>query len=179
MRALDDLVRQGKVRYIGCSNMPAWQVVDAQWIASSAGLTSFVSCQDEYSLLLRGAETDLFPVLRAKGLGLLPYYPLAGGLLTGKYTRGADAPDGTRFKDARFSDRYMTDANWSKVEKLQTIADEAGMSLLELSFAWLLSRPEVSSVIAGATRPEQIAANVQAGARKLSPEVVASIDAAT
>lgn len=179
MRALDDLVRQGKVRYIGCSNMPAWQVVDAQWIAASGGLTPFVSCQDEYSLLVRGVETDLFPAMRAKGLGLLPFYPLAGGLLTGKYRRGVQAPDGTRFKDARFSDRYMTDANWTKVETLQAIADELGMSLLDLSFAWLLSHAEVSSVIAGATRVGQIAANVAAGARQLSPEIVARIDAAT
>ena len=176
MRALDDLVRQGKVRYLGVSNMPAWQVVDAQWRAKSAGLSPFVSCQDEYSLLVRDAERDLMPAMRAKGLGLLPYYPLAGGMLTGKYRRDEKPAEGTRFVDPRFTNRYMSDANWDRVEKLTAFAQERGHSLLELAFAWLLARDPVSSVIAGATKASQVEANVAAGGWKLSAADLAALD---
>jgi aryl-alcohol dehydrogenase-like predicted oxidoreductase len=179
LRAMDDLVRQGKVRYIGCSNMPAWQVIDAQWTAKSAGLTQFVSCQDEYSPLVRDAEKDLLPAMKAQGLGLLPFYPLAGGLLTGKYKRGQKPAEGTRFVDPRFTDRYMTQANWNKVEKLEAFARERGHGLLDLTFSWLLAREPVASVIAGATKPEQISANIAAAGWKLSFEDLAQIDAIT
>src|SRR5690348_8618188 len=112
LRALDDLVRAGKVRYIGCSNLKAWQVVDAAWTAKSEGLTAFVSAQDEYSLLARGIEADLIPALEDKGMGLLPYFPLASGLLTGKYKHGGDAPKGTRMAAIkRLADRFMTEEN--------------------------------------------------------------------
>ena len=126
--ALDDLVRQGKVRYIGCSNLAAWQVAVAQSTARQQRLTGFVSCQDQYSLLVRGIERELVPAMRHLGLGLLPYAPLAGGLLTGKYKRNAPVPPGTRFAhpDGRYPQRYMNDANWDKVEKLGRFAQARG-----------------------------------------------------
>lgn len=175
LRALDDLVRQGKVRYIGCSNMPAWQVVDAQWTAQTRNLTPFVSAQDEYSLLYRKPEEALLPALRAKGMGLLPYYPLASGLLSGKYKRDAAAPAGTRFTDAKTRERYMTPANWERVDRLTSFAQARGYTLLDLAFAWLAAQDPVSSVIAGATRPEQIEANVRAASWKLSPAETADL----
>ena len=177
LRALDDLVRQGKVRYIGCSNMPAWQLVDAQWQAQMHNLTGFVSAQDEYSLLHRAPEKDLLPALKDKGLGLLPYYPLASGLLSGKYRRDGALPEGARLqKDARSRDRYMTAENWTRVEKLEQFARERGHHLLELAFSWLAAQAPVASVIAGATRPEQIAANVAAAQWKLGKDELAQID---
>ncbi len=180
LRALDDLVAQGKVRYIGCSNMAAWSVVDAHWSAQAAGLSSFISAQDEYSLLHRKPEAELIPALCAKGMGLLPYYPLASGLLSGKYAKGAALSGDTRFgKDARSRDRTLTDANWARVEKLDAYAREHGRDLLTLAFSWLASQPVVGSVIAGATRPEQIAANVAAAAWRLTPADLTDIDVLT
>jgi aryl-alcohol dehydrogenase-like predicted oxidoreductase len=163
LRALDDLVRQGKVRYIGVSNHKGWQVVDARWISTTRNLESFVSCQDEYSLLVRGIEKELLPAMQAHGLGLLPYFPLASGLLTGKYRQGEAPPAGTRFAGgAGFLTRYWTDGNWKKIDALEAFAAARGKTLLELAFSWLACRPCVSSVIAGATRPEQIDANISA-----------------
>lgn len=180
LRALDDLVRQGKVRYIGCSNQPAWRVVDAVWTAREAGISGFVSCQDEYSLVFRKPEGDLIPAMNACGLGLLPYFPLASGLLTGKYTRGANPPPGTRFaKNAAFAPRYMTDRNWDRVEGLRAFTDARGKSLIELAFSWLAAQPAVSSVIAGATTPEQVEANVASASWALSPEEMLEIDKIT
>jgi aryl-alcohol dehydrogenase-like predicted oxidoreductase len=181
LRALDDLVRQGKVRYIGCSTLPAWQVVEAQWTARHYHLHRFVSCQEEYSLLARGIETDMAPMLEAYGLGLIPFRPLADGLLTGKYRRGAPLAPGTRLgSTARAASRYMNDAVWTTVERLEGFAGERGHSLLELAFGWLLSRGAVASVIAGATRPEQVEANVSAaGAWRLSAEELQAVDRLT
>ena len=180
LRTLDDLVRMGKIRYYGCSNLPAWQVVEAAWTAKSAGLNGFVSCQDEVSLLVRHHETDLVPAMRAYGLGLLPYFPLASGLLTGKYQRNTPMPQGARLTNtARLADRYLTDANWDRAEKLTDFATARGHTILELAFSWLLSRPPVSSVIAGATKPEQVAANADAANWVLTPEDLAAIDAIT
>lgn len=180
LRALDDLVRQGKVRYIGCSNHAAWQVVDAAWIARDRQLNAFISCQDEYSLVMRDIERELLPAIEAHGLGLLPYFPLASGLLTGKYKRDA-APAGARLAAGdglgqRLAQRYLTEENWQKVEKLGLFAREGGHSLLELAFAWLIARPEVASVIAGATTPEQVEQNVKAATWELSPADLAEID---
>jgi aryl-alcohol dehydrogenase-like predicted oxidoreductase len=178
--ALDDLIRQGKVRYIGCSNFAAWQVVDAQWTARERLVTNFVCAQDELSLLVRDAERELVPALEAKGLGLLPYFPLASGMLTGKYRHGSDAPAGTRMAVIkRLADRYMTEKNWTIVEKLRSFCDGRGHTMLELAFGWLLSKPLVSSVIAGATKPEQIEANVKAQGWKFSAEDLAEIDRLT
>ena len=179
LRALDDLIRAGKVRYIGCSNLPAWQVVDAQATAQMKGLEAFICAQDEYSLLLRTPEAELIPALQAKGMGLLPFYPLAGGMLTGKYKREAPAPAGTRFADAKLASRYLHDANWRKVEKLQAFCAARGKTLLELAFSWLAAQAVVPSIIAGATRPEQIAQNISAASWKLTADELAEIDQIT
>ena len=180
LRSLDDLVRQGKVRYIGCSNLPAWQVVEAQWIARQQGLESFISCQDEYSLVRRDLEGELQPAMQSYGLGLLPFFPLASGLLTGKYKRNAPPPEGTRFATTqRLADRYATAANWAIVEGLADFCAKRGHSLLELAFSWLLAPPPVASVIAGATKPEQLEQNVKAADWALTPEDLAEIDRLT
>jgi aryl-alcohol dehydrogenase-like predicted oxidoreductase len=181
LRALDDLIHQGKVRYIGCSNFPAWQVVEAQWTAKANNLHAFVSCQDEYSLLVRQTvEQQLKPAMLKYGMGLLPFFPLASGLLTGKYRRNATLPAGTRLASTqRLADRYLTERNWPIAEKLADFAQQHGHTLLELAFSWLLAQAPVASVIAGATRPEQLEQNVKAGAWKLSPEELAEIDSIT
>jgi len=180
LRALDDLIAQGKIRYIGCSNFAAWQVVDAQWTARDRRLTGFISCQDEYSLVAREVERALVPAMQAFGLGLLPYFPLASGLLTGKYERNAPLPVGTRFTKARaLADRYLTEANWAIVERLTAFCRARDHRLLELAFSWLAARPTVASVIAGATLPAQVEANVHAAGWKLTPEDLAEIDRLT
>ena len=180
LRALDDLIRQGKVRYIGCSNLPAWQVVEAQWTSKEAGLHRFVSSQDEYSLLVRKPDQELIPALRNYSMGLLPYYPLAGGFLTGKYQRNAQLPAGARLTNAqRLADRFLTEANWQVVERLGDFAATRGHGLLELAFSWLLARPTVASVIAGATKPEQLEANAKAAGWALTDEDMAEIDQIT
>ncbi|HTQ13768.1 MAG TPA: aldo/keto reductase [Rhizomicrobium sp.] len=178
LSALDDLVRAGKVRYIGCSNFAAWQVADAHWTARDRGLAGFVCAQDEYSLLSRDIEKELVPGLAHFGMGLLPYFPLASGLLTGKYRHGAEIPPGTRMAVMkRLADRYMTEANWQVVEKLDAFCAARGHTMLELAFSWLAARPQISSIIAGATRPEQIEANAKAAGWKIPPEEMAEIDA--
>jgi aryl-alcohol dehydrogenase-like predicted oxidoreductase len=180
LRALDDLIRSGKVRYIGCSNWTSWQMTDASWTARTAGLNPFVSCQDEYSLVVRDAERELLPAARHLGMGLLPYFPLASGLLTGKYRRNAPMPDGARLtKTERLAERYLTDRNWGTSEKLIDFAEARGHTALELAFSWLLSKPPVSSVIAGATKPEQLEQNVKAGGWKLTEAELAEIDGIT
>ena len=179
LRALDDLVRQGKVRYIGCSNLPAWQVVEAQWTSRTLGLEAFVSCQDEYSLIVRDIERELVPAAQAYGLGVIPYFPLARGLLTGEYKYNHDAPlpEGTRLANTqRLASRYMTERNWRKVERLNAFCEARNRSLLELAFSWLLARPQVASVIAGATRPEQVEQNIAAAGWELSQDDLAEID---
>jgi aryl-alcohol dehydrogenase-like predicted oxidoreductase len=177
LRALDDLVRQGKVRYLGCSNLPAWQVADAQWTARSLGLNAFISCQDEYSLLAREIEKELLPAITAHGLGLLPYFPLASGMLTGKYRRGQEPPAGTRLAEwTRLMQPFATEENFDRVERLDAFSREHGHTLLELAFSWLLARPQVASVIAGATRPEQVEQNVQAAGWTLTSEDLAEVD---
>lgn len=168
LRALDDLIRQGKVRYIGCSNVPAWGVADAHWISKSLGINAFVSCQDEYSLIVRDVEKELIPATKAYGLGVLPYFPLASGLLTGKYKRDV-MPEGARLtKTPRLAGRYINEKNWIIIEALEAFASDRGHSLLELAFSWLASQPTVSSVIAGATKPEQVEQNVTAASWELS-----------
>jgi aryl-alcohol dehydrogenase-like predicted oxidoreductase len=177
LRALEDLVRQGKVRYVGCSNLPAWRMVEAQWTARQLGLAGFISCQDEYSLLTRDIDRDVIPAAAAYGMGLLPFFPLASGLLSGKYRRGAPLPAGSRIANSeRTASRVLTEANWAKTEALIGFAEARGHSVLELAVSWLLARPPVASVIAGATRPEQVQANVAAGSWRLSPEDLVEID---
>jgi aryl-alcohol dehydrogenase-like predicted oxidoreductase len=165
LRALDDLIRQGKIRYVGLSNHPAWRVAEAALVSKSAGFTPIVSCQDEFSLLQRGAEQELIPAMSRFGIGLLPYYPLAGGLLTGKYRRGEPPPAGARLASDSRSPRFLTEVNLERVEALRQFADSRGLSMLELAFGWLLAQDAVSSVIAGAKHPDQIAGNVHAATR--------------
>ncbi len=180
LRALDDVIRAGKVRYVGCSNFPAWAMVEAQWTAKSDGLNPFVSCQDEYSLVVRDAEKDMVPAARAYGMGLLPYFPLASGLLTGKYRRNASMPAGARLTQTqRLADRYLSDRNWQISEKLIDFAETRGHSALELAVSWLLSQKPVASVIAGATKPEQVVQNAAAGNWVLTPTELTEVDAIT
>ena len=177
MRALDDLVTQGKIRYIGCSNLPSWQVVESQWISKSMGLNRFVSCQDEYNILNRNVEAELIPAMQKYGCGLLPYFPLASGLLTGKYKR-TEMPEGARLTDMpTFANRiYLTDENFDIVDNLNKFAHKTGHSILELAFGWMASRPTTASIIAGATKPEQIDANVAAVNWVLSQSEIDEVD---
>lgn len=176
MRALEDLVREGKVRYIGHSNFTGWMTAEAHYIARYEHLTPFISAQNEWSLLNRRVEHDLVPACAEFNVGILPYFPLASGMLTGKYKRGEAAPEGTRLAFGPMGERVLTDANFDKVEKLEAFATERGHSLLELAIGWLASQPTVGSVIAGATKPEQVKANVEAGGWRLTPEEMAEVD---
>lgn len=171
MQVFDDLVRQGKVRYVGHSNFAGWQIVDAQWTARTEHLVRPISAQHEYSLMDRTIEGDVLPAVRAMGLGLLPYFPLASGFLTGKYRRG-QMPAGARLTSApaQRQSQVLNDHNYDRLERWEQFASDRGHSLIELAFAWLLAEPAVSSVIAGATSPEQIDSNVAAGDWRLSPE---------
>src|SRR6266508_5204472 len=178
--ALDDLVRHGKVRFIGCSNLSALELAEAQATAARSGLAGFISCQDQYSLLARDIERDLIPAMEAHAVGLLPYFPLASGLLTGKYKRGAAMPEAARLTDSsRHADRFLSERNWRIVEALDAFCTRRGRTLIELAFAWLLARPIVASVIAGASTPEQVEQNVRAVGWTLSPDDLAEIDRIT
>ncbi|HWD26541.1 MAG TPA: aldo/keto reductase [Rhizomicrobium sp.] len=175
--ALNDLVKAGKVRAIGCSNMPADQLKAAHDTARRHGFAPYVTAQDQYSLVVRGLETALVPTLEEEKMGLLPYFPLASGLLSGKYKEGEAIPEGTRFARAgRFADSYMTEENWRIVGALTAFAEKRGHTILDLAFAWLLAHPWLPSVIAGATRPEQIAQNAAAAAWTLTADEVAAVD---
>jgi aryl-alcohol dehydrogenase-like predicted oxidoreductase len=177
LRALDDLVRQGKVRYIGCSNLAAWAVADAAWTARHFGLATFIGAQDEYSLLVRRHERELLPALRAFGMGLLPYYPLASGLLTGKYRRGAALPDGSRLANSKtWAEQFLTPRNWDVVEALERFCRERGRGLVDLAFSWLAAQAPVASIIAGATSPQQVDVNVAAAGWKLTADELAEVD---
>ncbi|HWV80061.1 MAG TPA: aldo/keto reductase [Hyphomicrobiaceae bacterium] len=180
MATLDDLVRQGKVRYVGCSNMPAWQVAKSQEIARAHNMTAFISCQDEYSLVVRNVvEPQLAAAMEHYGLGLLPFFPLASGLLSGKYARSNMPADGRLSQAKRWADKYLNDANWTKVEKLEAFAKARGHTLLELAFSWLACKSPVTSVIAGATTPAQVEANVKAADWQLTAEDMAEVDSIT
>jgi aryl-alcohol dehydrogenase-like predicted oxidoreductase len=180
LRALGDLVREGKVRHIGCSNLSAAQLMEAHTIAETNQLHGFVSSQDEYSLLVRDPERELLPVVEEYGMAELPYFPLASGLLTGKYKKGQPAPKGSRL-DAKknLAERYLHHANLEKVERLEQFANEHGHTLLELAFCWLLAHPVVASVIAGATKPEQVEKNTKAANWELGAKKLAEIDRIT
>lgn len=167
--ALTELVTEGKVRYIGSSNLAGWQVIDADWIAKSSGYEAFISAQNEYSWLNRSAETELVPALEHTGLGLLPFFPLARGLLTGKYRRGESAPQGSRLARAEQSS-HLSDAAFDKVEALSGFAAERGITLLDIAIGGLAAMPGVASVIAGATKVSQIESNVVAGQWQPTPE---------
>ncbi len=179
LRALDDLVRQGKVRYIGCANFTAWAMVEALWTSRCNNLETFVTTQNHFSLLWpHDVKPDMLNAAAAYDVGLLPYYPLAAGFLTGKYRRERAMPKGARLASVkRLSDRYVTPANWDLIEKLDLWAQAQGHSLLELAFAWLLCHPVIPTVIAGASTPAQLDANVKAAEWLLTPAQKAEVDA--
>jgi aryl-alcohol dehydrogenase-like predicted oxidoreductase len=177
LRALDDLVRAGKVRYVGASNFAAWQLARANTLAELRGWAPFITIQPHYHMLERGIEHELIPYCNAFNVGILPYFPLAGGFLTGKYHRGEPAPAGSRGESSPYVQRYMTDANYAKVEKLAAWATERSHSMGELAHAWLLAQPQVSSVISGATKLEQVQANARAAGWKLSADELAQVNA--
>jgi aryl-alcohol dehydrogenase-like predicted oxidoreductase len=164
---LDDLITDGKVRYIGSSNFSGWQIADADWIARTQHQARFVSAQNHYNLLQRGAEHEVIPSCVNRGVGVLPYFPLANGLLTGKYRRGQAPPRGTRLA-GRASE--LTDDVFDKMEALERFGAERGRSLLDVAIAGLAAMPGIASVIAGATKPEQVRANAAAGAWELSSD---------
>ncbi|HET6213977.1 MAG TPA: aldo/keto reductase [Micromonosporaceae bacterium] len=178
LSALDDLVRDGKVRYLGNSNFAGWQVADAAWTARVRHLTPFVSAQNDYSLINREVEAEVIPACQRFGLGMLPYFPLAAGLLSGKYRRGVPPPEGTRLANANQATR-LARAPWDVIEALEKYAAERGRTLLDVAIGGLAAQPAVASVIAGATRPEQIPANVAAGAWRPSTEDLAALNALT
>jgi len=180
LRALEQLIQQGKVRYIGCSNLSAEQLAEAEEISARLGLHHFVTSQDEYSLVVRGIEKEHLPAIEKFGMSQLPYFPLASGLLTGKYKRQQEPTPGTRFAEKpALGQRYATPENWEKVHKLTEFASRHGHTLLELAFSWLLSHKVVDSVIAGATKPEQVESNSKAGNWKLRREELEEIDRIT
>jgi aryl-alcohol dehydrogenase-like predicted oxidoreductase len=174
LSALDDLVHEGKVRYLGHSNFSGWQAADAEWVARSGHLERFISAQNEYSFLKRGIETDLVPALVHYGIGLLPYFPLASGLLTGKYQRGVAAPEGSRVRAWKMESQ-LNDKTFDVLEGLEAFGAERSVSLLDVAIGGLAAQPAVSSVIAGATSPDQVAANVKAGEWQPSAEDLAEI----
>jgi len=178
LRAMDDLVRQGKVRYVGVSNFAAWQVMRAVWAADKLGLEPVRSVQVQYSFLDRHPEEELFPVCVDQGLILTPYWVLLAGMLTGKYERGQPPPEDSRMgRRPQAAERYLTDRNFNAAERLCAIAEESGRTPTELTLAWALSKPAIGSVIAGTSRPEQVKANCEAVDVSLSDDTLAALDA--
>jgi aryl-alcohol dehydrogenase-like predicted oxidoreductase len=175
LAALDDLVKEGKVRYLGHSNFSGWQIADAAHTAMSGGRTPFISAQNHWSLLERGAEKEVVPAARHFGVGVLPFFPLANGLLTGKIRKGQDIPANSRLAEPRRAG-YVTDAKLDKVEALIAWGADQGVSILEIAIGGLGAQPGCSSVIAGATSPEQVKANVAAGEWEPTDEQLAAID---
>jgi aryl-alcohol dehydrogenase-like predicted oxidoreductase len=176
LRALDDLVTAGKVRYVGASNFAAWQLARANLLAELRGWTPFVSVQPHYHMFERGIEQELVPYCKADGVGILPYFPLAGGFLTGKYKRGEQAPAGSRGESSDYVQKYMTDAGYARLEQLTSWAGERDKSMGELAHTWLLAQPQVSSVISGATSAEQVEANARAAGWSLSDDEVKELN---
>jgi aryl-alcohol dehydrogenase-like predicted oxidoreductase len=180
LRTLDDLIHEGKVRYIGTSNFDAWRVAEAEWTARAIGTERFVSVQNEYSLAYRGIERELVPAVREYGLGLLPYRPLASGLLTGKYGRDRPPPEDSRLSKLKHhAAKYLSERNLETVERLDGFARERGCKLTELAVSWLAAQPFVSSIIPGASTPAQVEENLAAAEYRLTPEDLAEIDRLT
>lgn len=175
MHTLEDFVRSGKVRYIGASNFAAWQLCRANDVAEMFGWESFVTVQPHYHLLEREIEKELLPYCRQDNIGVLPYFPLAGGFLTGKYKRGEKPPVGTRGERSPYVQKYMTDANFDILDQLRAFAEARGHTMNELAVVWLLGQPQMTSVISGATKPEQVKANAAATAWKLTVEELAEV----
>ncbi len=177
MRALDDLVSSGKVRYIGASAYAAWQLAQANLLAEFRGWASFVTVQSHYHMLEREVEQEVIPYCEAHNVGFIPYFPLAGGFLTGKYKRGETAPAGSRGERSPYVQEYMTDANYDIVEKLSAWAQDRDHTMNELAHAWLLAQPQVCSVISGLTKMEHLRANAKAGEWMLTKEEAAEVTA--
>ncbi len=180
LEAFDALVRSGKVRYIGCSNYAGWQLADSMGISRANGLVSYVSAQNQYNLLDRSIERELIPACRHYGVGILPFFPLASGFLTGKYRPGVEPGKDTRFGAMKpLADRVLNEANFAKLERLEQLAKKGGHSMVEVAVGWLVAQPENSSIISGATRPEQVSENVKAVDCRLTKEELAEIDKIT
>lgn len=178
LRAMDDLVRQGKVLYIGCCNFEAWRMVQGFWTSRANGLTSFISSQFEYSLLNRSSELEMLPACRSNGVGVIPYLPLAAGMLTGKVSADGVAPQGTRLAiDSGVSGRMITDSNLNLVNDLSTWAIQRGHTIVDLAFAWLLNNPIVATVIAGASSAKQVAQNAKASQWQLTADEMLQLNA--
>lgn len=177
LRALDDLVRLGKVRYIGCSNFAGWQLTKSLWISDLKGLARFETVQPRYNLLFRGIEEELLPVCLSQGVGVIPYNPIAAGLLTGKHKRGQPPVSGTRF-DLRevYRDIYWYERNFEAVEKLEAIAGKYGHTLIQLALSWVLANPAITSAIVGASSAEQLQQSISAAEARLEPEEIAACD---
>jgi aryl-alcohol dehydrogenase-like predicted oxidoreductase len=174
LAALDELIAEGKIRYIGHSNLTGWQIADAEYRAQLAGHPKFVSAQNEYSLIARGVEAEVLPAVNAYGLGFLPYFPLFNGLFTGKYTRGGGGPADGRLTVIR--PEALDRVDWDAMEKYQSFCDERGITMLAATVGWFLAQEGITSIIAGATKPEQVAQNVAAGTQwRPSAEEVATI----
>ena len=178
LRTMDDMVHSGKVRYIGCCNFSGWQIADAMWIAKSEHLTPLISAQNQYSLLERGIEGEVAPACMRFGLGVLPYFPLASGFLTGKYKQDAPMPEGARLSAPNnpFAARILNDANYARLTALEEFATARGHTMVELAISWLACQPYVGSVISGATRPEQVEENAKSADWKLTDEDMKLID---
>ncbi|MFC0007106.1 aldo/keto reductase [Micromonospora siamensis] len=177
LAALDDLVHAGKVRYLGNSNFAGWQIADADWVASSTGRSRFVSAQNHYSLLERSVEAEVIPACERFGLGMLPFFPLANGLLTGKYQRNSAPPAGSRLAGGGRYAQRLAAADWDTIEAIEAYAAERGLTMLQVAIGGLAARPAVTSVIAGATTPEQVRANAEAGTWQPTDDDLAALDA--
>lgn len=184
LRALDDLVQQGKVRYLGNSNFSAEQTRESDAVATENGLARYVTAQNHYSLLTRDIEDELVPACTDLGLSILPYFPLESGALTGKYQRGKEAPEGSRIaefqkRSPQLAERFINDERFDKIEALTALAEASGARLLDFAFGWLLNKPYIASVIAGATKVEHIESNVKAAEWRPTPDVDREIDRIT
>lgn len=175
LRTLDDLVRQGKVRYIGASAFAAWQLAEANLLAEMYGWTSFVALQSHYHMLQRGVEEEVLPYCESHEVGFVPYFPLAGGFLTGKYKQGEPAPEGSRGESSEYVQQYMTPANYERIEELEAWAAKRERDLNELAQAWLLAQPAVASVISGATKLAHVESNARAAEWQLNEDELAEI----
>jgi aryl-alcohol dehydrogenase-like predicted oxidoreductase len=175
LSALDDIVHQGKARYVASSNFAAWQLVEAELTARAGGTERFVACQVEWNLLQRSVEREVVPACRQYDIGIVPYFPLASGLLTGKYQRGEAFPEGSRLDAMPYFASVATDANFDTIDRLAAVARDAGRGLVDLAMSWLASQEGVCSVLVGATRPEQVKANVAATDWQLSDDELAAV----
>jgi aryl-alcohol dehydrogenase-like predicted oxidoreductase len=176
LRAMEDLVQDGKVRYIGCSNFVAWRACEAAWTAKGLNRPGFVCIQNHYNLLVREPERDVIPFCEEYQWSMMPYFPLASGLLTGKYRLGEEPPAGSRMTSMKTMASVLNEESWAIITALEKFSQERGRTLLELAHAWLLANPVVDSVISGATKPEQVVANAKGVDWKLSAEDMAAID---